>query len=311
MELTAVRKGGERFPVEVDSIIIPTEPPRTFVMLRDITERKRIEEELRLSEVEARETVARLSRAQQLGRMGEWEWDVAAGTVRWSEEVYRIYGVPPDFETAFDTIVAMTHPEDNEANLRATQLVLDDPDRSSGARRFRIVRPDGAVRHVYQTLAIDRAPDGRPVRVYGIMQDVTELREAEEARFESERRFRRFYDAGLVGVVFWTVDGGITDANDRFLEMLGYTREDLEAGVVDWVAMTPPEWAARDQVALEELRATRTQRCPVREGVPPQGRLQVTGAHHGGHAGRRRGDRGRASSSTSAIGSVRRKSFAG
>ena len=256
VELTAVRKGGERFPVEVDSTIIPTEPPRTFVMLRDITERKRMEEELRLSEAEARETVARLSRVRQIGRMGEWEWDVAAGTVSWSEEIYRIYGVPPDFQTTFDAIVPMTHPEDNEANLRATQAILDDPAGSKGALRFRIVRPDGAVRHIFQTLAVDRDLQDRPTRVFGIMQDVTELRETEEALVESERRFRRFYDAGLVGVVFWTVEGLIVDANDRYLEMVGYTREDLRAGRVDWAAMTPPEWAWRDAESLEELRAT-------------------------------------------------------
>jgi len=228
----------------------------SVVVARDVTDRKRIEEELRLSEAEARETVARLSRAWQIGRMGEWEWDVAAGAVRWSDEIYRIYGVPPDFPTTFDVIVPMTHPDDNEANLRATQAILDDPTGSSGALRFRIIRPDGAVRHIFQTLAVDRDPEGRATRVFGVMQDVTELREAEEALVESERRFRRFYDAGLVGVVFWTIEGQIVDANDRYLEMVGYTRDELRAGLVDWMAMTPSEWAPRDAESLEELRAT-------------------------------------------------------
>ena len=129
VELTAVRKGGERFPVEVDSILVGTDPPHSFVMMRDITERKRMEEDLRRSEAEARETVARLSRAQALGRMGDWEWDVDSGEVRWSEEIYRIYGVPAEFETTFATITAMTHPDDGDRNLRQAQAIIDDPDR--------------------------------------------------------------------------------------------------------------------------------------------------------------------------------------
>jgi len=256
VELTAIRGDGRRFPVEVDSIIVPTDPPRSFVMMRDITERLEMERALRQSEAAALETVARLSRSQQLGRMGDWEWDLASGEVRWSEEIRRIYGVGLEFATNFETIVPMTHPADAEANLRGAQAILDDPDRSSGVLTFRIVRPDGAVRHIFQTLAVDRTPEGEPVRVFGIMQDVTELRETELALLQSERRFRRFYDASLVGVAFWTAEGSISDANDRFLDMLGYTREDLYAGAVDWAAMTPPEYAARDEEALEELQAT-------------------------------------------------------
>ena len=227
----------------------------SVVVARDISDRKRMEEELRRSEADARGTVERLSRAQRLGRMGDWEWDVATGEVRWSEEIYRIYGVAPDFETTFATIVPMTHPDDNDRNLRDAQAILDDPDSSSGALRFRVVRPDGTVRHLFQTLAVDRDRDGKATRVVGIIQDVTELREIEQALVESERRFRRFYDAGLVGVAFWTIAGGITDANDRFLAMLGYTREDLEAGAIDWVAMTPPKWVrARPAVARGAAR---------------------------------------------------------
>ncbi len=233
-----------------------TDPPLSFVMMRDITERREMERALRQSEAEARETVARLSRAQQFGRMGDWEWDLASGEVRWSEELYRIYGVGPEFVTSFDNIVPFIHAEDREAGLRATQAFLDDVDRSSATLTFRIVRPGGAVRHIFQTLAVDRTPEGEPTRAFGIMQDVTEVREAEEARLQSDRRFRRFYDAGLVGVAFWSTDGRITGANERFLEMLGYTREELGQGRIDWVAMTPPEYRKRDAASLDELMAS-------------------------------------------------------
>jgi PAS domain S-box-containing protein len=92
------------------------------------------------------------------------------------------------------------------------------------------------------------------------------LREEEEkgrqALKESEQRLRRFYDSGLFGVVYWNMDGAMTDANDTFLSMVGYTREDLAAGQLDWGRMTPPEFAALDRKAVEELKETGINRIP-------------------------------------------------
>jgi len=70
-----------------------------------------------------------------------------------------------------------------------------------------------------------------------------------------EARFRRLVDSNAQGVIFWNTKGQITEANDSFLKLMGYTRADLEDGPIDWFAMTPPEWAERDQQALKELAA--------------------------------------------------------
>jgi PAS domain S-box-containing protein len=70
---------------------------------------------------------------------------------------------------------------------------------------------------------------------------------------ESEERLRRIAESGMVGVLFWELGGRITYANGRFLEIVGYSREDLEEGRIDWRAMTPTEWDAVDQTAIEEL----------------------------------------------------------
>jgi two-component system CheB/CheR fusion protein len=86
--------------------------------------------------------------------------------------------------------------------------------------------------------------------------DITELKQAEEALRHSERRLRNFYDAGLLGIVYWNMDGQIVDANDKFLAMVGYSREDLKAGRVNWRHMTPPEYRPLDERAMAELHAT-------------------------------------------------------
>jgi PAS domain S-box-containing protein len=75
-------------------------------------------------------------------------------------------------------------------------------------------------------------------------------------RKRTEGRVRRLVDSNVQGVMFWNAQGKITGANDAFLRIVGYTREDLEAGRIGWAAMTPPEYASLDRHSLEELAAT-------------------------------------------------------
>jgi PAS domain S-box-containing protein len=74
---------------------------------------------------------------------------------------------------------------------------------------------------------------------------------------ESQARFRRLASVGVIGVIWWDLDRSvILDANDEFLRMTGYDRADLEAGRLDFRAMTPPEWTARNEAGIRELRET-------------------------------------------------------
>ncbi len=89
-------------------------------------------------------------------------------------------------------------------------------------------------------------PDGN---LMGMIRDITE-------RKRTEGRFRRLVDSNAQGVMFWNVKGEITGANDAFLRTVGYTREDLEAGRLQWGALSPPEYATDDLQRYEEI-ATR------------------------------------------------------
>lgn len=97
---------------------------------------------------------------------------------------------------------------------------------------------------------------------HGYIHDVTARERAENELRESEVRLRAFFDAGLLGVIYWNANGAITDANDKFLEMLGYSREDLDEGRINWITVTPPELLYLDRAALAEIRATGATRHP-------------------------------------------------
>src|SRR6202042_626727 len=75
---------------------------------------------------------------------------------------------------------------------------------------------------------------------------------------ERETRIRRLVDANIIGIMTWAVDGRIIEANEAFLDMLGYSREDLLSGQLQRTELTPAKWRDADDQALAELKATGT-----------------------------------------------------
>jgi diguanylate cyclase (GGDEF)-like protein/PAS domain S-box-containing protein len=84
--------------------------------------------------------------------------------------------------------------------------------------------------------------------------EITDRIRAEEALREREARIRRLVESNIIGVYFWGIDGETPDANDAFLRIVGYTREDLNSAKISWIQMTPPECRAVDSRAIDELR---------------------------------------------------------
>jgi PAS domain S-box-containing protein len=79
---------------------------------------------------------------------------------------------------------------------------------------------------------------------------------------EREDRLRRFYESPMLGVFYWNINGAIVDANDKFLEMVGYTRKELLGGKVDWASMTPEEYRHLDEQSLIELKTKGVNKAP-------------------------------------------------
>ncbi len=90
--------------------------------------------------------------------------------------------------------------------------------------------------------------------IQGILRDIRERQQAERALRLSENRFRRVFDSNVVGMMFTNFEGEITDANDRFLSMIGYTKEELNAGLINWVKITPQEHRQKDLDAIAHLK---------------------------------------------------------
>ncbi|MDX2212845.1 MAG: PAS domain-containing protein [Oculatellaceae cyanobacterium bins.114] len=114
----------------------------------------------------------------------------------------------------------------------------------------------GFLRHCLVSFYPICLPTGHVSGVGVTAMDVTELKRTEQALRESESRFKRLVESNLVGCIFWDVQGRITDANDAFLQMVGYTREDLQMGRLNWKDMTPPDQLHLSEAAIAQMKKT-------------------------------------------------------
>lgn len=130
-------------------------------------------EALRVRELQLRE-------AQVVADIGSFEWDLARGRLTWSDHMYRICGVPRDEgEPTAELFFGLMHPEDRPRCVAAASRQMETGE--SYEEPFRIVRPDGAVRWFQGRSHADLGKDGRPVRIIGICQDITQRVEAARA----------------------------------------------------------------------------------------------------------------------------------
>jgi diguanylate cyclase (GGDEF)-like protein/PAS domain S-box-containing protein len=188
---------------------------------KDITERKRAEELLRESRDSLRE-------AQAIGGLGSYELDMVAGTWTGSEVMDQLFGVDEKYEHTVEGWAGLLHTDDSamvvaywEA-VAAGQYPLFD-------KEYRIVRPnDKEVRWVHGQGKLEYNSDGRPIRMRGVIKDITERKQADKDLRNSEERYRSAFQTSIDAInINRFIDGRYIDVNDAFLGMIGFTREEL------------------------------------------------------------------------------------
>jgi len=182
-----------------------------------------------------RESERKLEEAQRMAHVGYWDRDFDGGRITLSDETCRIFGLPPEerivnLARCHEQWQEQIHPEDRPRTAQATADALRGGPRYDV--EYRVVRPNGEVRIVHSRGDVTWDESGRPRRWFGTMQDITELRQAEDELRASEARFRTFVDHATDAFFLHGEQGTILDVNRQACESLGYSREEL-------IGMTP------------------------------------------------------------------------
>ncbi|MDP3762334.1 MAG: PAS domain-containing protein [Ramlibacter sp.] len=162
-----------------------------LVVFTDVTELERLQAGQAAQFAQLQETQRKLIEAQRIGRVGNWELDLASGRLWWSDEVYGLFGVEPnEFEPSIEGFEQRVHPDDRVMLKPARDSALRDG--KSISLEYRIVRPDGSIAWMHEIGEARLGDQGEPVWFGGVVQDVTERKRVEQALLASERELQDY-----------------------------------------------------------------------------------------------------------------------
>jgi PAS domain S-box-containing protein len=252
---------------------------RWYGTLTDIEDRKRAEQARQLLSRDLQESNAKLEEAQRIAHVGYWERDLVTDRITWSEETYRIFGIQQECPMDLAALRQKIHPEDREHMSRALDGAL-----GGGTRydiEYRLLRPTGEVRIVHSNGDVKRDASGRPYKMFGTVQDITDRKRAEEAvelmsREVQESKTRLEEAQQIAHVGHWVFDLGNDEFtwSDETYRIFGLRPQERPMNVAAFQEMIHPE----DRESL--LRATQEVRGGGRPDIEfrivrPSGEVRI------------------------------------
>lgn len=177
-------------------------------------------------EVEVRKQIEQhLKKAQQIAKMGSWEWDIVTNHLSWSENIFHIFGLSfSEFGATYDAFLNSVHPDDKDFVVESVNDALYK--NKPYSIDHRIVHPDGTLRIVHEQGEVTFDQDKKPVMMLGTVQDITEEWLLREDTRKSEEQYRTLFEESKDGIFSTSISGEILDANPAFVELIGYSSKD-------------------------------------------------------------------------------------
>ncbi|WP_158870169.1 PAS domain S-box protein [Maribellus comscasis] len=161
-------------------------PYRTYGIVQDITEQKQYEKKIL-------ENQKLLNESQRIAKMGSWELILENFRIHWSDSMYLLHGLDKQtFNLTHDNFLQLVHPDDRQSIIKNIEKTHEAEKIDND--EYRIIRPDGEVRTILTSAEVIKNEDNQPVKLIGVVQDITESKIAKEALIESEERARLFVE---------------------------------------------------------------------------------------------------------------------
>lgn len=221
-EVMGKRKDGSSIVLDLSISEGEYNDDKIFIgVLRDITKRKALEQEMdRMRQVH--------EQGENLAHLGSWEWDIKDNKVRWSDEIYKIMGIPPgSIAPAYKEYLHRTHPDDME--IAKEMMIRAYRNRSSFMLEHRIILPDQSIRFIQSQGKVILNEENKASVIIGTLQDITEIVITKEQLYLANETLNRYVNIVNENVITSTTNlkGIITDVSNAFCHISGYSREEL------------------------------------------------------------------------------------
>lgn len=211
------KDGSLRWVKSLSAKVIFHGEPAELSTLIDITDRKLAEEQLLESEMD-------LKNAQQLGGIGNWRFETATSQSYWSDEIFRIFEIDPkQFNASPEKFFELVYPEDRDMTVQAFNTLRKS--RIPYDLKHRLLMPDGRVKIIRNLGQVSTAEFGTPLRLKGIIQDIT------ESELAQEKRFLQLFDAAPIPLIWIVKKNGelvFEYFNRSFKETYGYSINEVK-----------------------------------------------------------------------------------
>ena len=218
---------------------------RLFGTFQDIDSEKKIE-------LKYKETAERLKVATKGANIGIWEFDVVTSELVWNDQMYELYGIKrEDFEGVYEAWKSSVHQEDQERSQKEVEMALNGEQDFN--TEFRVVWPNGTIRHIQAVAVLHKDKEGRPLKMIGTNWDISPIKEAQQKHKKVANRLNLAKDAANIGIweYNFTDDSHVWD--DKMFDLHGIKREDFQGGYKAWKSLIHPE--DQEKTRIEEEMA--------------------------------------------------------
>ncbi|MEO5377638.1 MAG: PAS domain S-box protein [Magnetococcus sp. DMHC-6] len=201
------------------------------------------------------QTEATLAEVQKIAHLGSWEWCIDRGTLVWSEEVYRIFGLLPEkFTPTYEKFLSLIPEDERKTVQQLVQLSLGNP-RQMFKIEHSILRPDGSLRSVMEYGKVVFDDDGKPLRMIGTVQDITERKQMEQQVMEIGDQYRSLAEAAKDAIITADADGNILSWNHGAQICFGYSPQEVIGQSL--TILMPPQFRSLHQRGMEKVRESK------------------------------------------------------
>ncbi len=198
----------------------PYEPKKFGQIITNALNNYQLEQDKSYSERILIESLGSLSEAQRIAHLGNWNWDIPGNTIKWSDEIYRIFGLrPKEFKPTYEDFINYVHPDDREYLQQVVTEAINNGTYYNITHR--IIRPDKTERIVREQASVTLDNHGKAVQMVGTVQDISEQKIAEEKLKENQKKLLTAQYIARMGFLDWDLKTNHLELSSELVRLFG------------------------------------------------------------------------------------------